>query len=360
MDQIYHFPQLRGEILHQGAPSSKEFASLFFHILGGILVVSGRLRKPGIPLLHKDSLLAKLWLQHLHDNVLHHAGGASTLKAEANTRFWVWKGTYLYKSSHTFLQPLHSPQITRHYTTNGSSPDHTGSLRKGPLPLLPLVLTSLGPWYTDQGRCPETRRELPRRPRYLLVFGCLTFRAIHLEMTYGHSTQDVLEALQRFASRRSVPIIIVSDNAKELKKAAEVLTNCSRLDQVDLPVCPTWGEVKWTFSHPRAPHTNGATESLVGSSKKGNQTCHPKALLNRQPSTDDLYILRRYCKPETTGPSSKQTYMIPQYSPQAISWGHSRGPLPPTTEHGDKEQIHYKVGTGSGIRDKFYKDSKKN
>ena len=80
-----------------GAPSQPEWQSLVIDLLGGVLTVAGRLRRTGVPLLHHDSLLAKLWLQHIHTDLLRHAGGAGTLKAESRAKFWVWKGTKLYK-----------------------------------------------------------------------------------------------------------------------------------------------------------------------------------------------------------------------------------------------------------------------
>ena len=353
MDQIYHFPTLRGEILKHGVPSNREFASLFFEVIGGVLTVSGRLRKPGIPLLHKDSLLAKLWLTHIHQNVLHHAGGAATLKAEATAQFWVWKGTNLYKTvvrscrhctrlktTGTIQQMAPLP----HYRF--SSEQHTAFVTTG--------LDFAGPWYTDQGRCPDTRKNLPRKPRYLLVFACLTFRAVHLEMTHGHTTQDVLEALQRFASRRRIPAHIISDNARELKKAAEVLTNCSLHAQVTQPICSTWGEVKWTFSHPRAPHTNGATESMVGVAKRAIKHTMPKHNL-----TDSLLqTVFTYCedianrRPLTTNPTDI-------HDPPVLTPGHflgpSRGPMPPIQEHGPKNKFTQKWIQVVDIRDKFYK-----
>ena len=79
-DQNLHFQRLIDQIRTTGISSDKEFQSMYFEINEGILLIKGRIRRPGTPILHRDSLLAKLWLQHIHVNVLRHAGGSSTSK----------------------------------------------------------------------------------------------------------------------------------------------------------------------------------------------------------------------------------------------------------------------------------------
>ena len=249
LDQIFHFAQLRHQLIHTGTTTDKSFLSMNLTVMEGIILVSGRLRQKGVPLLHKDSLLAKLWLEHIHVNALKHAGGAATLKAESMHIFWVWKGTCLYKA-------ISNQCITSIKQGSSSTPKIMAPLSNyrfqslRPTAFEPTGTDFAGPWWTDQGRGPYGK-DLPRKPRYLLVFACLTFRAIHLELTYGHSTEDVMEALQRFASRRAIPVHLISDNAKELKKASEVLAQCSKSTYSTYPIAPGWGEVRWSFSHPK-------------------------------------------------------------------------------------------------------------
>ena len=307
-------------------------------------MVSGRLRKLGIPLLHKDSLLAKLWLQHIHTNVLKHAGGAATLKAESMSLFWVWKGTALYKAisnqciTCTKQGTTASPQIMaplpsyRFQSIRPTAFETTG-------------IDFAGPWWTDQGRGPHGK-DLPRKPRYLLVFACLTFRAIHLELTYGHSTEDVMEALQRFASRRAIPAHIISDNAKELKKASEVLAQCSKSDHTTYPIAPGWGEVRWSFSHPRAPHTNGATESMVGVAKRAIKKAMPKHNL-----TDSLlHTVFTYCEDIVNRRPLIRNTPTDINDPEVLTPGHflgdCTGPSPTYPNPRTQEQIHSKMDTG--------------
>ena len=351
LEQRYHFHKLIHEVTQKGVSTEPEFQSMYFTVMEGILLISGRLRKLGVPLLHKDSLLAKLWLEHFHANVLRHAGGSATLKAETISHFWVWKGTKLYK------------QVTRDCIACTKATPKSYPQTMAPLPLYrhdsiqPTAFAAVGldfagPWWCDQGRDSQGKN-LPRLPRYLLVFGCLTFRAVHLEMTYGHSTPEVLQGLQRFASRRGIPSQIVSDNARELKKAAEALTHCARQPVVSYPVSPGWGDVQWTFSTPRSPHTNGATESLVGVAKRAIKHAMPKYNL-----TDGLlHTVFTYCEEiANKRPLIKNFSDIhdPEVLTPAHFLGTCKGPLPTVTEHGPKNRFTTTWLRVAEIRDKFY------
>ena len=354
MDQAFHFPQVLHQLKTVGTTTDKEFQSLYISLLGGIVVVSGRLRKRGVPLLHKDSLLAKLWLEHIHANVLKHAGGSATLKAESAGLLWVWKGTSLFKRITSRCN--HCIKLGTH-----STPQHMA-----PLPdfrfnayrntaFETCGIDFAGPWWTHQGRAPGAQGDLPKKPRYLLVIACLTFRAIHLEMTYGHSTQDVLEALQRFASRRGIPNTIISDNAKELKKASEVLSQCTGTPIGSQFMAPGWGDVNWAFSHPRAPHTNGATEAMVGVAKRAIKKSMPKTML-----TDSLlHTVFTYCEDIANRRPLIRNFTGDIHDPEVLTPAHflgqAKGPLPPVQTQGPKNRFTIKWIEVAEIRDNFYR-----
>ena len=209
-----------------------------------------------------------------------------------------------------------------------------------------------GPWYTNQGRAPDGK-PLPRQPRYLLVIACTTFRAIHLEMTYAHTTEEVLQGLQRFASRRRIPSQIISDNAKELHKVAQTLSRCARQPVVSYPIDPGWGETQWTFTCPRAPNTNGATEAMVGVAKRAIKRAMPKYDL-----TDSLlHTVFTYCEDIANRRPLVRNFSDP-HDPEVLTPGHfigaARGPLPETENHGPKNKYTVKWIQVANIRDEFY------
>ena len=95
-------------------------------------------------------------------------------------------------------------------------------------------------------------------------FFCTAFRAVHLEMLCGLETSNILLALQRFASRRGLPLGMVSDNAAYFKRAAYEISEGVTVRGVT----SAWNKVSWTFNPPQSPHTGGVFERLIGSAKR--------------------------------------------------------------------------------------------
>ena len=58
---------------------------------------------------------------------------------------------------------------------------------------------------------------------YICLFTCATRRAIHLEIVTDLSVETFLLAFRRFASHRSLPQVLVSDNATTYTAAADEL-----------------------------------------------------------------------------------------------------------------------------------------
>ena len=60
---------------------------------------------------------------------------------------------------------------------------------------------------------------------YILLFTCLTTRAVHLEVVNSMSVLDFLNAFLRFTARYGIPMEVYSDNAKTFTTAANLLRN---------------------------------------------------------------------------------------------------------------------------------------
>jgi len=91
---------------------------------------------------------------------------------------------------------------------------------------------------------------------YVLLITCAVVRAVHLELTSSLSLDDFLLAFRRFCSRRGLPSVVYSDNARTFKGAAARLS--------------TWfpnATPQWRFNPPAAPWWGGWWERLVGSMK---------------------------------------------------------------------------------------------
>ena len=89
------------------------------------------------------------------------------------------------------------------------------------LPHLPSWRTSDDPPFSYTGLDFAGRKESKYNQRsirksYIALFTCASTRAIHLEQLPSLSTEGFLQAFRRFSSRRGLPRILISDNAKTL------------------------------------------------------------------------------------------------------------------------------------------------
>ena len=100
---------------------------------------------------------------------------------------------------------------------------------------------------------------------YVCLFTCATTRAIHLEIVMDLSVETFFLAFRRFASCRSLPQILVSDNASTYTAAAEELRRLLQSDHL-ADMLGRQG-VQWRFIPKRAPWYGGWWECLIGLTK---------------------------------------------------------------------------------------------
>ena len=101
---------------------------------------------------------------------------------------------------------------------------------------------------------------------YICLFTCGVTRGIHLEIVEDLSVETFLQALRRFAAHRSLPCILISDNASTFQAAAaKDLEELISSTQMSESLC-TLG-VQWKFISKRAPWYGGFWERLIGLTK---------------------------------------------------------------------------------------------
>jgi len=101
---------------------------------------------------------------------------------------------------------------------------------------------------------------------YICLFTCASTRAIHLEIVTDLSTETFLLAFRRFCSRRSLPSVILSDNASTYLAAAEELKRLLQCDDIKESLARQG--VDWRFIPRRAPWYGGFWERLIGLTKQ--------------------------------------------------------------------------------------------
>ena len=100
---------------------------------------------------------------------------------------------------------------------------------------------------------------------YVCLFTCAVSRAVHLEIVVDLTVACFLQAFRRFVSRRSLPRLMLSDNASTYLAAAEELQ--SLLSSDELAENLSRRGVDWQFIPKRAPWFGGFWERLIGLTK---------------------------------------------------------------------------------------------
>ena len=113
-------------------------------------------------------------------------------------------------------------------------------------------LDMFGPVKVKRGT--KTRGRMACEDYHVLVIVCQQIHAVHLEMCESLSTGQVLTALQRFVSRRRMPLKIRSDNFSSFISSRKVI--CPLVDVELSEVQNQFDGPEWNFIVPGAPETN--------------------------------------------------------------------------------------------------------
>ena len=120
------------------------------------------------------------------------------------------------------------------------------------------------------------------RKVYIALFSCCVTRAIHLELVEDLSAEAFRRALRRFAARRGMPTLIVSDNAKTFQVTEKALNDLFNHPEVASELDRK--KIEWRFNLERAPWWGGFFERMVVSVK----ACLRKVLGNARLTFDEF------------------------------------------------------------------------
>ena len=214
----------------------------------GLLRVKGRLQFSGLsetekhPVIVPKGHLSYLLALHVHLSQKH--AGVNSMLVSLRDQYWIVGARSVCKTVKRGCVACR-----RQDASSGDQPmAPLPSVRVTPSP--PFATTGL-----DHGG-PLFCCDHPGQKFYILLFTCAVVRAVHLEMVDALTAETTLLALRRFISRRGMPAVIMSDNAKGFKKLAK--------EQLKFfgPEGP-----KWSFIAPRAPWWGGWWERLIASVK---------------------------------------------------------------------------------------------
>ena len=113
---------------------------------------------------------------------------------------------------------------------------------------------------------------------YICLFTCTTTRAIDLEVVEDLTVETFLLAFRRFASRKSLPRKLISDNASTLVSANNELKELF-LSHAFKETLAREG-IEWIFIPKKAPWYSGFWERLIGLTKSTIKKVLGRAAVN--------------------------------------------------------------------------------
>ena len=262
----------------------------------GILRIGGRLNHTKLPeyqkhpiLISADDPFSKLLFLHYHLQLGH--CGPSALLAHSGNVFYVKGGKRLARSVCSKCIKCRMAAVRASTQLLGQLPParvepnyvflHTG-------------LDLAGPFYIRKG---HTRRPVFIKS-YLIIFVCFCTKAVHLELASDQTKEAFLAALDRFVSRRGLPLHIYSDHGANFMGARNELLKYYHLIksadwQESISSFSFDYEITWHTIPQRAPHFGGLWESAVKSAKY-----HIKRVVAGYKFTfEELYTV--FCKVES-------------------------------------------------------------
>ncbi|XP_052212429.1 uncharacterized protein LOC127831486 [Dreissena polymorpha] len=100
---------------------------------------------------------------------------------------------------------------------------------------------------------------------YICLFTCASTRAVQLEVVPNLTEDAFMNAFRRFASRKSMPHTVLSDNATTFKAASRHLQNLMQSPSIQRNFSNMG--ITWKFIPTRAPWYGGWWERLIGVTK---------------------------------------------------------------------------------------------
>ncbi|XP_028417495.1 uncharacterized protein LOC114541894 [Dendronephthya gigantea] len=272
--------------------------------------------------LPRDHPLVVLLLRHLHEQKCH--CGYKSLVHEARKKYWII-------GIRNAAKKLTNKCITCKKLRSKPLEQIEGQLRslRVAMGLPAFTITAMdmfGPIQIRMNRktCKEAQ---------VIIFTCMTMRAIHLELVMDRSTETFLMAFRRFACTYGHPNVCWSDRgtnfvgAKAYLKEVTSSWDTSKIQKVLAEEFSC--DFRWEFNIPKASHQNGVLESLIKSVRHAmNATCKNQAHTEEQWHTI-LKEITYLVNSRPLYPSSEDIFNDPPITPNDLIIGqHNSLPIP--------------------------------
>ncbi|XP_051803960.1 uncharacterized protein LOC127533925 isoform X2 [Acanthochromis polyacanthus] len=230
----------------------------------GLLRVGGRLSKSGLPsdeihpiLVPGKQHIATLVIRHFHEKV-HHQGWHFAEGAIRAAGFWLVGGKRSI-SSRIFTC------VTCRKLRGKQEEQKMADLPADRLSMDPsftyVGLDVFGPWLVTSRR---TRGGHANSKQWAVIFTCMSFRAIHIEVVEAMDTSCFINALRRFFAIRGPVKQLRSDCGTNFVGACKELQIGSQGHNKQIETFLQERECTWQFNPPHASHMGGSWERMIG------------------------------------------------------------------------------------------------
>ena len=258
--------EIQKELISDAKYSSWEKNLGLFRDFGGIIRCKGRLGNSPMEfeekypaLLPRDHLLTRLIILRAHSVVKH--GGVTDTLTQVREKFWIIKARQLIKKI------IRHCRICKRFEGN--------HYKLPPISDLPEFRTEQVPAFCNVGVdfagplfVKQEGNNLTTKA-YIALFSCCVTRAIHLEVVPDLTADSFILCLRRFISRRGIPLLLLSDNAKTFKKANLILKKLYELlRNAKVHEFLSERSITWRFILARAPWWGGMYERMVREVKR--------------------------------------------------------------------------------------------
>ncbi len=247
----------------------------------GIIRCKGRLEHSSLPyetkhpaLLPKEHRITDLLIWDSHRRVLHN-GARETLQ-QLRTRFWVLRARQKVKKViRTCVLCKRIQGLSYGIPQQSQLPE----FRVNEDCAFSVVgIDFAGPLFIRNS--PNSSNKV-----YIALFTCGNSRAVHLELVPDLTTTTFLLCFRRFISRRGMPNIVVTDNAKTFKAFSKTLHRIFK--EAETRDFLSENRIRWQFNLAKAPWWGGFYERLVKSVK----LCLKKCVKTARLTLDELHTI---------------------------------------------------------------------
>ncbi|XP_062703957.1 uncharacterized protein LOC134286361 [Aedes albopictus] len=251
-------------------PSKSSIASLYPFLDGtGTLRVGGRLQHSVYSfdvkhpiIVPKNHRFTKLLVEEIHVNNCH--AGPTLMTATINQRYWIQGCQTVIKQHIRKCMPCCRQKAQTAKQLMGSLPAARVTACR---PFAHVGVDYAGPILV---RCSNTRGARCMKG-YIVVFVCLSSKAVHLEVAGDLTTDTFLGAFKRMIARRGYCNEVWSDNGTNLvgadRQLQEIYETVTKHVKQKEHFFTNLG-IRWRFIPPASPHQGGIWEAAVKSAKE--------------------------------------------------------------------------------------------